>query len=171
MSRDFAREELESLNLRLSLRIIRRRGRATGTTGTRTRPTTAWRSKATGDVPAHLVEFSLALASWCARLGRLQRLRTVKWATRPPSWRTNWRAPTISLKTQERNHLGELGSLRSGSEDLKRLRPTPGSWLLYSVGPDRQDDGARTNETYTESGDLIFPLAESTTGTHEGSPH
>ena len=32
MSRDFAREELESLNLRLSLRIIRRRGRATGTT-------------------------------------------------------------------------------------------------------------------------------------------
>ena len=30
-----------------------------------------------------------------ARLGRLQRLRTVKWATRPPSWRTNWRAPTI----------------------------------------------------------------------------
>ncbi|MGZ3415965.1 MAG: hypothetical protein ACXVAT_19275, partial [Isosphaeraceae bacterium] len=73
MSRDFAREELESLNLRLSLRIIRRRGRATGTTGTRTRPTTAWRSKATGDVPAHLVEFSLALASWCARLGRLQR--------------------------------------------------------------------------------------------------
>src|SRR5208337_5020074 len=26
----------------------------------------------------------LALASWCARLGRLQRLRTVKWATRPP---------------------------------------------------------------------------------------
>ena len=22
--------------------------------------------------------------SWCARLGRLQRLRTVKWATRPP---------------------------------------------------------------------------------------
>jgi len=60
MSRDFAREELESLNLRLSLRIIRRRGRATGTTGTRTRPTTAWRSKATGDVPAHLVEFSLS---------------------------------------------------------------------------------------------------------------
>ena len=56
MSRDFAREELESLNLRLSLRIIRRRGRATGT---RTRPTTAWRSKATGDVPAHLVEFFL----------------------------------------------------------------------------------------------------------------
>ena len=105
MSRDFAREELESLNLRLSLRIIRRRGRATGTTGTRTRPTTAWRSKATGDVPAHLVEFSLTLASWCARLGRLQRLRTVKWATRPPSWRTNWRALQISLKTQEETSL------------------------------------------------------------------
>ena len=29
-------------------------------------------------------QLSLALASWCARLGRLQRLRTVKWATRPP---------------------------------------------------------------------------------------
>jgi len=67
--------------------------------------------------------------------------------------------------------LGELGPIWPGSEDLKRLRPTPGSWLLYSVGPDRQDDGAKTNETNTERGDLIFPLAESTTGTHEGSPH
>src|SRR5208337_4565090 len=31
-----------------------------------------------------LGQFFLALARWCARLGRLQRLRTVKWATRPP---------------------------------------------------------------------------------------
>jgi hypothetical protein len=67
--------------------------------------------------------------------------------------------------------LGELGSLRPGSEDLKRLRPTPGSWLLYGVGPDRQDDGARTNEMSTRSGDLVFPLAESTTGAQGSSPH
>ena len=31
------------------------------------------------------------LASWCARLGRLQRLRTVKLAARPPVLRTKWR--------------------------------------------------------------------------------
>jgi len=62
--------------------------------------------------------------------------------------------------------LGELGRLGLGSEVLKTVRPTLGSWLLYSVGPDMQDDGARTNEMNTGSGDLIFPLAESTTGGH-----
>jgi len=128
MSRDFACEELESLNLRLSLRIIRRRGRATGT---RTRPTTAWRSKATGDVPAHLVEFSLALASWCARLGRLQRLRTVKWATRPPSWRTNWRAPTDfpedpGKKPSWRTQLASVGFRRPQETSTN-------SWLMAAV--------------------------------------
>ncbi len=67
--------------------------------------------------------------------------------------------------------LGELGPVQAGSEDLKRLRPTHGSWLLYSVGPDGQDDGARTNETSTGGGDLVFPLAESTTSGKGGSPH
>ena len=33
----------------------------------------------------------VAPTGWCACLGRLQRLRTVKWATRPPVLRTNWR--------------------------------------------------------------------------------
>lgn len=70
---------------------------------------------------------------------------------------------------QELLPLGELGPLRQGSEDLKRVRPTLGSWLLYSVGPDRQDDGARMNESST-GGDLIIPLAESTTGGHTVPP-
>src|SRR5208337_4517854 len=43
----------------------------------------AWGEKrgAWGNAARH---FLWALASLCARLGRLQRLRTVKWATRPP---------------------------------------------------------------------------------------
>lgn len=66
--------------------------------------------------------------------------------------------------------LGELGPIQLGSEDLKRLRPTPGSWLLYSVGADMRDDGARINESSTQSGsDLIFPLAESKTGGQGGT--
>ena len=60
--------------------------------------------------------------------------------------------------------LGQLGPIQQGFEANQGARSTLGSWLLYSVGPDRQDDGARTNETNTGSGDLIFPLAESTTG-------
>ena len=66
--------------------------------------------------------------------------------------------------------LGEYAPLHEGPEELKRLRPTPNSWLLYSVGPDRKDDGARSNETYTHGGDIIFPLAESTTGAKAESP-
>ena len=42
------------------------------------------------------------------------------------------------------------------------------SWLLIQ---DRRPSGFGTNDSYTDGGDLIFPLAESTTGTHEGSPH
>jgi len=71
---------------------------------------------------------------------------------------------------QELLPLGEVGPIGTGFEELKRLRPTPGSWLLYSVGPDRRDDRATTNETNTGSGDLIFPLAESTGG-KGGAPH
>ena len=36
----------------------------------------------------------VALASWCAHLGNLQRIGPAIWAIRPPSRRTNWRAPT-----------------------------------------------------------------------------
>jgi hypothetical protein len=67
--------------------------------------------------------------------------------------------------------LGQLGPIQQGFEANQGARSTLGSWLLYSVGPDRQDDGARTNETSTGSGDLVFPLAESTTSEKGGSPH
>jgi hypothetical protein len=37
----------------------------------------------------------------------------------------------------------------------------PGQWLLYSVGPDGRDDGAkREYEPFTDGTDLIFPLPE-----------
>jgi hypothetical protein len=38
--------------------------------------------------------------------------------------------------------LGERGPIRTGTAEVKRLRPTLGSWLLYSIGPDRRDDDA-----------------------------
>ncbi len=72
---------------------------------------------------------------------------------------------------QELLPLGELGPLRQGFGDFSGVRSSLGSRLLYSVGPDRQDDGARTNETNTGLGDLVFPLAESTTSGKGGSPH
>ena len=72
---------------------------------------------------------------------------------------------------QELLPLGELGPIGSAADDYKRLRPADGSWLLYSVGPDLHDDGARANETTNGKGDLIFPLAESMTGGKRGTPH
>jgi hypothetical protein len=67
--------------------------------------------------------------------------------------------------------LGERGPVGTGSAEHKRPRPTAGFWLLYSIGPDRRDDEARTNETTEGSGDIVFPLADSTTSTQKGSPH
>ncbi len=67
--------------------------------------------------------------------------------------------------------LGKLVPIRHGFEDLERLLPTANSWLLYSVGPDRQDDGAWANETTAAAGDIIFPLAESKAGGKGQSPH
>ena len=71
---------------------------------------------------------------------------------------------------QELLPLGEFSPILMGSEVHKRLRPTAGSWLLYSVGPDRQDDQAANNMTSLGRGDLIFPLAESAAGGQEDSP-
>jgi hypothetical protein len=42
-----------------------------------------------------------------------------------------------------------------------RTRPVPDSWLLYSVGADLRDDGAKVNDSsYLAKGDIIFPLPE-----------
>jgi hypothetical protein len=71
---------------------------------------------------------------------------------------------------QELLPLGEFSTIRTGSEEHKQLRRTAGSWLLYSVGPDRQDDQAANNSTRLGRGDLIFPVAESTIGGQEDSP-
>ncbi len=67
--------------------------------------------------------------------------------------------------------LGQRGPIRNGFEDHERLVPTPNSWLLYSVGPDRQDDDARANESTAGTGDIIFPLIESTTSGKGSLPH
>jgi hypothetical protein len=68
--------------------------------------------------------------------------------------------------------LGELGPVQLGPGH-PTVRSSLDSRLLYSVGPDRHDDGARSNETNSRAGigDLVFPLAESTTGGKGGSPH
>src|SRR5262249_42973904 len=53
--------------------------------------------------------------------------------------------------------LGELAP-RSMGQDTRPLVPAEGR-LLYSVGPDRKDDEARTNEVRGMSGgDFIFPI-------------
>jgi hypothetical protein len=46
--------------------------------------------------------------------------------------------------------------------DTARSQPTrPGQWLLYSVGPNGHDDGARFDyETSAAESDLIFPLPD-----------
>src|SRR5208283_4485790 len=42
---------------------------------------------------------SEALASWCATMSKLGRLRPPKMAACHPSWRTNWRAPRLFLES------------------------------------------------------------------------
>jgi hypothetical protein len=66
--------------------------------------------------------------------------------------------------------LGERSPVHQSPHDLNRLRPTPGARLLYSVGPDRRDDGAANNTTSMGRGDLIFPLEESITRGQAVSP-
>src|SRR5208337_1830288 len=70
LSCDFARGKLESLNLGLSLRIIRRRGRTA-----RTRPTTAGRSKVTGTRhgPTSAWSSIATRASWAATAHLVER--------------------------------------------------------------------------------------------------
>jgi hypothetical protein len=55
--------------------------------------------------------------------------------------------------------LGETGWPLIGVQD-SRLRPTPGSWLLYSVGPDMHDAGAQVHYSPAQgiSGDIVYPL-------------
>jgi hypothetical protein len=41
------------------------------------------------------------------------------------------------------------------------MRPVEDSWLLYSIGPDLQDDRAQLNDSsHVAKGDIIFPLPE-----------
>jgi hypothetical protein len=51
---------------------------------------------------------------------------------------------------------------REAAGGTSMLQPTrPGQWLLYSVGPNRIDDGAKLDyETFPASSDLIFPLPD-----------
>jgi hypothetical protein len=45
-------------------------------------------------IPFYEEVTSEALASWCATMSKLGRLRPPKMDACHPSWRTNWRAPT-----------------------------------------------------------------------------
>jgi len=56
--------------------------------------------------------------------------------------------------------LGDLEPVRVGSTGQK-FRPTENCRLLYSVGPDLQDDRASINDSaVVAKGDIIFPLAD-----------
>jgi hypothetical protein len=57
--------------------------------------------------------------------------------------------------------LGTVDAYPGQVNQQDRLQSTTGNWLLYSVGPDRQDDDARNPWTFRDRGDLIFPLADS----------
>ena len=57
-----------------------------------------------------------------ARLGRLQRLRALKLAARPPSWRTNWRAPTLFAENDYVTGYGATPSLSCGCVNYRRMR-------------------------------------------------
>jgi len=48
----------------------------------------------TESIPFYEEVTSEALASWCATMSKLRRLRPPKMDACHPSWRTNWRAPT-----------------------------------------------------------------------------
>ena len=40
------------------------------------------------------------------------------------------------------------------------LEPTTGYRLLYSLGPDRQDQGASRSTTANFTGDIVFPIPD-----------
>lgn len=75
-----------------------------------------------------------------------------------------WSGKLFLYRSSEGQKLLPLGlSGRTGMFGVTETRPTrPGSWILYSVGPDRHDDGAKLDyQTKPGSGsDLIFPLPE-----------
>ena len=48
----------------------------------------------------------------------------------------------------------------NAAEEAKELKPTGGSMLLYSVGPDGVDDQALRNVNWQNQGDIIFPLKD-----------
>ena len=56
--------------------------------------------------------------------------------------------------------LGELEPVGPGTTNAK-LRPTENCRLLYSVGPDLQDDRGSINDSaVVAKGDIIFPLKD-----------
>ncbi len=67
--------------------------------------------------------------------------------------------------------LGELGPLRPGYGDSKRLQPTSDSWLLYSVGPDRQDDACEHQHDEYGRRRPHLPAGGVDHGAQKASPH
>jgi hypothetical protein len=56
--------------------------------------------------------------------------------------------------------LGALEPRSIADDSAEVLQPTDGCMLLYSVGPDRQDDQAAKNVDRLNRGDIIFPLKD-----------
>jgi hypothetical protein len=57
--------------------------------------------------------------------------------------------------------LGSLDPFQGPGVEVRPIRPVENSWLLYSVGPDGEDDHAEKNDLYRDADDIVFPLAES----------
>ncbi|MFO0889144.1 MAG: hypothetical protein U0790_08385 [Isosphaeraceae bacterium] len=60
--------------------------------------------------------------------------------------------------------LDDPGILWADQNQSPRLRPVPPGYLLYSYGPDGDDDRAAQNDIPRTGGDIIFPLAGSSNG-------
>src|SRR5271157_3038334 len=69
-----------------------------------------------------------ALASWCATMSKLGRLRPPKMAACHPSWRTNWRAPSriarvLRQSLEPKARTGSIGGVRWQQVDIRRPHP------------------------------------------------
>ncbi len=92
-------------------------------------------------------------------LAELVKARTLKAIPRDP-YAANREFGYIRSTGQKLLPLGQFDPMDRMDSDAP-TRPTPGKWLLYSVGPDQHDDRALLNDGQqfrSQGGDIVFPL-------------
>ena len=60
--------------------------------------------------------------------------------------------------------LGSFDPVHDLGREERPVRPVENAWLLYSVGPDGNDDRADRNDSDRGTGDIVFPLADKVGG-------